>query len=189
MTETKILSGKEVASAVYDDLSSRIDRLTSKKITPGLAAVLVGDDPASQVYVRNKRRRFENMGLLGETFRMGDDSSESDVLTLINDLNSDDRFHGILIQLPLPKGIDSDFVLRSVRPDKDVDGFHPENIGLLAAVIPGLFLAHLKGFYEYSSFIILRPVVNMLLLLAEVILWADPWPSCLVPKMIRVTQL
>ena len=133
MTETKILSGKEVASAVYDDLISRIDRLTSEKITPGLAAVLVGDDPASQVYVRNKRRRFENMGLLGETFRMGDDSSESDVLTLINDLNSDDRFHGILIQLPLPKGIDSDNVLRSVRPDKDVDGFHPENLGLLAA--------------------------------------------------------
>ena len=133
MTETKILSGKEVASAVYDDLISRIDRLTSEKITPGLAAVLVGDDPASQVYVRNKRRKFENMGLLGETFRMGDDSSESDVLTLINDLNSDDRFHGILIQLPLPKGIDSDSVLRSVRPDKDVDGFHPENIGLLAA--------------------------------------------------------
>jgi len=133
MTETKILSGKEVASAVYDDLISRIDRLTSEKIRPGLAAVLVGDDPASQVYVRNKRRRFENMGLLGETFRMGDDSSESDVLTLINDLNSDDRFHGILIQLPLPKGIDSDNVLRSVRPDKDVDGFHPENLGLLAA--------------------------------------------------------
>ena len=133
MTETKILSGKEVASTVYNGLSSRIDRLTSEKITPGLAAVLVGDDPASQVYVRNKRRRFENMGLLGETFRMGDDSSESDVLTLINDLNSDDRFHGILIQLPLPKGIDSDNVLRSVRPDKDVDGFHPENLGLLAA--------------------------------------------------------
>ena len=133
MTETKILSGKEVASAVYDDLISRIDRLTSEKITPGLAAVLVGDDSASQVYVRNKRRRFENMGLLGETFKMGDDSSESDVLTLINDLNSDDRFHGILIQLPLPKGIDSDNVLRSVRPDKDVDGFHPENLGLLAA--------------------------------------------------------
>ena len=133
MTETKILSGKEVASAVYDDLISRIDRLTSEKITPGLAAVLIGDDLASQVYVRNKRRRFENIGLLGETFRMGDDSSESDVLTLINDLNSDGRFHGILIQLPLPKGIDSDNVLRSVRPDKDVDGFHPENLGLLAA--------------------------------------------------------
>ena len=133
MAETKILSGKEVASAVYDDLSSRVDRLISEKITPGLAAVLVGDDPASQVYVRNKRRRFENMGLLGETFRMGDDSSENDIMALINDLNNDDHFHGILIQLPLPKGIDSDNVLRSVRPDKDVDGFHPENLGLLAA--------------------------------------------------------
>ena len=125
MIETKILSGKEVASAVYDDLSSSIDRLTSKKITPGLAAVLVGDDPASQVYVRNKRPRFENMGLFGESFKMADDSSESDLLALINDLNGDDRFHGILIQLPLPKGVDSDNILRSVRPDKDVDGFHP----------------------------------------------------------------
>ena len=152
MIETKILSGKEVASAVYDDLSSSIDRLTSKKITPGLAAVLVGDDPASQVYVRNKRRRFENMGLLGETFRMGDDSSESDVLTLINDLNSDDRFHGILIQLPLPKGIDSDSVLRSVRPDKDVDGFHPENIGLLAAGNPRFIPCTPKGILRILRF-------------------------------------
>ena len=152
MTETKILSGKEVASAVYDDLISRIDRLTSEKITPGLAAVLIGDDPASQVYVRNKRRRFENMGLLGETFRMGDDSSESDVLTLINDLNSDDRFHGILIQLPLPKGIDSDNVLRSVRPDKDVDGFHPENIGLLAADNPRFIPCTPKGIMRILQF-------------------------------------
>ena len=152
MTETKILSGKEVASAVYDDLSSRIARLTSEKITPGLAAVLIGDDPASQVYVRNKRRRFENMGLFGETFRMEEDSSESDVLAFINDLNGDDRFHGILIQLPLPKGIDSDNVLRSVRPDKDVDGFHPENIGLLAAGNPRFIPCTPKGILRILQF-------------------------------------
>ena len=152
MTETKILSGKEVASAVYDDLISRIDRLTSEKITPGLAAVLIGDDLASQVYVRNKRRRFENMGLFGETFRMEEDSSESDVLAFINDLNGDDRFHGILIQLPLPKGIDSDNVLRSVRPDKDVDGFHPENIGLLAAGNPRFIPCTPKGILRILQF-------------------------------------
>ena len=152
MTETKILSGKEVASAVYDDLSSRIDRLISEKITPGLAAVLVGDDPASQVYVRNKRRRFENMGLFGETFRMEEDSSESDVLAFINDLNGDDRFHGILIQLPLPKGIDSDNVIESVRPDKDVDGFHPENIGLLAAGNPRFIPCTPKGILRILQF-------------------------------------
>ena len=152
MTETKILLGKEVASAVYDDLISRIDRLTSEKITPGLAAVLIGDDLASQVYVRNKRRRFENMGLLGETFRMGDDSSKNDIMALINDLNDDDRFHGILIQLPLPKGIDSDSVLRSVRPDKDVDGFHPENIGLLAAGNPRFIPCTPKGILRILQF-------------------------------------
>ena len=152
MTETKILSGKEVASAVYDDLSSSIDRLTSEKITPGLAAVLVGDDPASQVYVRNKRRRFENMGLFGETFKMADDSSESDLLALINDLNGDDRFHGILIQLPLPKVVDSDNILRSVRPDKDVDGFHPENIGLLSAGNPRFIPCTPKGIMRILQF-------------------------------------
>ena len=152
MTETKILSGKEVASAVYDDLRSRIDHLTREKITPSLAAVLVGEDPASQVYVRNKRRRFENMGLLGETFKMRDDSLESDVLALINDLNGDDRYHGILIQLPLPKGIDSDNVLRSVRPDKDVDGFHPENIGLLASGNPRFIPCTPKGILRIFKF-------------------------------------
>ena len=152
MAETKVLSGKEVASAVYDDLSSRIDRLTSEKITPGLAAVLIGDDPASQVYVRNKRRRFENMGLLGETFRMGDDSSENDIMALINDLNNDDRFHGILIQLPLPKGIDADSILRSVRPEKDVDGFHPENIGLLAMGNPRFIPCTPKGILRILQF-------------------------------------
>ena len=152
MTETKILSGKEVASAVYDDLISRIDRLTSEKITPGLAAVLIGDDPASQVYVRNKRRRFKNMGLFGETFRMEEDSSESDVLAFINDLNGDDRFHGILIQLPLPNGIDSDNVIESVRPDKDVDGFHPENIGLLAAGNPRFIPCTPKGILRILQF-------------------------------------
>jgi len=152
MAETKILSGKEVASAVYDDLISRIDRLTSEKITPGLAAVLIGDDPASQVYVRNKRRRFENMGLLGETFKMGDDSSKNNIMALINDLNNDDRFHGILIQLPLPNGIDSDNVIESVRPDKDVDGFHPENIGLLAAGNPRFIPCTPKGILRILQF-------------------------------------
>jgi len=133
-------------------LRSRIDHLTREKTTPGLAAVLVGEDPASQVYVRNKRRRFENMGLLGETFKMRDDSLESDVLALINDLNGDDRYHGILIQLPLPKGIDSDKILRSVRPDKDVDGFHPENIGLLAAGNPRFIPCTPKGILRIFKF-------------------------------------
>ena len=152
MTETIILSGKEVASAVYDDLRSRIDCLTREKTTPGLAAVLVGEDPASQVYVRNKRRRFENMGLLGKTFKTRDDSLESEILDLINDLNGDDRYHGILIQLPLPKGIDSDKILRSVRPDKDVDGFHPENIGLLAAGNPRFIPCTPKGILRIFKF-------------------------------------
>ena len=152
MTETKVLSGKEVASAVYNELTSRIEKLSDKKITPGLAAVLVGDDPASQVYVRNKTHRFEKMGLFSETFSMGKESLQSDIMALINELNSDDRLHGILVQLPLPKEIDSDSVLRYVRPEKDVDGFHPENMGLLALGKPRFISCTPKGILRILQF-------------------------------------
>jgi methylenetetrahydrofolate dehydrogenase (NADP+)/methenyltetrahydrofolate cyclohydrolase len=152
VTETKVLSGKEVASAVYNELTSRIEKLSDKKITPGLAAVLVGDDPASQVYVRNKTRRFEKMGLFSETFSMGKESLQSDIMALINELNSDDRLHGILVQLPLPKEIDSDSVLRYVRPEKDVDGFHPENMGLLALGKPRFISCTPKGILRILQF-------------------------------------
>ena len=99
-----------------------------------------------------KKAQIRKYGSFGETFRMGEDSSESNVLALINDLNGDDRFHGILIQLPLPKGIDSDNLLRSVRPDKDVDGFHPENIGLLAAGNPRFIPCTPKGILRILQF-------------------------------------
>lgn len=145
MIETKRLSGKRVAATVYDQLTPRIARLQDKGVTPGLAALIVGDNPASEVYVRQKRRRFESLGLFSETFGLGADSSETEIINLIRDLNIDERFHGILVQLPLPEGIDTGAVLRSVGVEKDVDGFHPENVGLLAAGRPRFVPCTPKG--------------------------------------------
>ena len=143
--ETSILSGLEASKALFDGLLSRIDNLKSNGITPGLAAVLVGENPASEIYVRNKTKKFESLGLKTDLFRLDSDVKESELLNLINDLNHNNDFHGILVQLPLPKHIDSEKVLNAITPTKDVDGFHPENAGLLSIGKPRFVPCTPKG--------------------------------------------
>ena len=146
MAETQILSGKVVSEAVYAGLEDRIDSLKSNhSAVPGLAAVIVGDDPASQVYVRNKTRRFSKLNLHSETIRLPEETSQEELLTTIHTLNNDPVFHGILVQLPLPKHIDSEVVIHAITPYKDVDGFHPENLGRLAAGKPKFIPCTPKG--------------------------------------------
>ena len=145
MPEAQLLSGKTVSESVYQSLIPRISALQSKNITPGLAAVLVGENPASKVYVRNKTNRFRKLGLFTETHTLPADTEEEDLLKLIETLNTDDRFHGILIQLPLPNSIDNQSVLLAVDPRKDVDGFHPENMGLLTSGTPRFIPCTPKG--------------------------------------------
>jgi len=111
------------------ELQGEIDRLRSRGITPGLAAVLVGDNPASTTYVRMKGKACDEAGLYHETIRLKAETTEAELLELIERLNADHKIHGILVQLPLPKHIDAQRVLRRVSPGKDVDGFHPENVG------------------------------------------------------------
>ena len=142
---TKILSGKQVTKSVYFDLGNRISHLSQDGITPALAAVIVGNDAASQVYVRNKTRKFKELGLNTQTISLSGNSTDEEIVSLIKKLNSDVRFHGILVQLPLPKGIDSGEVLRSVTVEKDVDGFHPENVGLLSSGNPRFIPCTPKG--------------------------------------------
>jgi methylenetetrahydrofolate dehydrogenase (NADP+)/methenyltetrahydrofolate cyclohydrolase len=146
MAETNILSGKVVSDAVYVALKDRIMSLADHhSAVPGLAAVIVGDDPASQVYVRNKTRRFKNMNLHSETIRLPEETSQKELLSTIRTLNNDPVFHGILVQLPLPKHIDTSVVINAIAPDKDVDGFHPENLGLLTAGKPRFIPCTPKG--------------------------------------------
>ena len=145
MINTKILSGIEASHALYDSLHERIASLKDKGITPGLAAILVGEDPASQIYVRNKTKRFDSLGLKSELHRLEKTVSQDELLDLIAKINTDDSFHGILVQLPLPKHIDSDKVIHAIHPTKDVDGFHPENAGLLSIGRPRFIPCTPKG--------------------------------------------
>ena len=145
MINTKILSGIEASHALYDSLHERIASLKDKGITPGLAAILVGEDPASQIYVRNKTKRFDALGLKSELYRLEKTVSQDELLDLITKINTDDSFHGILVQLPLPEHIDSDKVIHAIHPTKDVDGFHPENAGLLSIGRPRFIPCTPKG--------------------------------------------
>jgi len=143
--DTKILSGKDVSTTTYQALQSRIKALKSQSVVPGLAVLLVGEDAGSQIYVRNKTKKFADLNLHSNTFQYSSSISQEDLLLKIRELNNDDRFHGILVQLPLPKHIDEHKVLRAMDPKKDVDGFHPFNLGLLAAGKPYFIPCTPKG--------------------------------------------
>lgn len=133
----KILDGNKVAKEMREEMAEEIKSLKEHGITPGLAVILVGDDPASQVYVRNKGRACEEVGIRSDTYRFPADYPEEELLGLISKLNGDPEVHGILVQLPLPKHIDEEKVLYAIDPDKDVDGFHPVNVGKLMIGKPG----------------------------------------------------
>ena len=114
------------------DVAVEVTRLKALGITPGLSVVLVGDDPASAVYVRSKGKACEEAGMRGETIRLPADTSETVLLEQVDALNADPRVHGILVQMPLPRHMSADKVIRRIRPEKDVDGFHPVNVGKLS---------------------------------------------------------
>ena len=138
----KILDGKALAEEIRGEVATGVAEMQQKHgVTPGLAAVLVGDDPASAIYVRNKRRACDEVGMVSDTFLMPADSTNEQVLARVQALNEDPRFHGILVQLPMPPQIDERLIIESLDPTKDVDGLHPFNVGKLvqgrADFVPG----------------------------------------------------
>ncbi|MDH4120332.1 MAG: bifunctional methylenetetrahydrofolate dehydrogenase/methenyltetrahydrofolate cyclohydrolase FolD [Deltaproteobacteria bacterium] len=132
----KILSGKELATAIEAEQTALVARLKARGIEPALAVILVGEDPGSQVYVGNKIKTCGRLGIRSVDHRLPASASQAELEALVERLNNDPTIHGILCQLPLPKGLDESRILRLIRPDKDVDCFHPENVGLLAAGSP-----------------------------------------------------
>jgi len=135
----KLIDGKAIAAEVRRNIKKKIDARREKGLhIPGLAVVLVGENPASEIYVRNKCTACDESGVLSRSYNLPDDTSEEDLLALIDDLNKDASIDGILVQFPLPDHIDADKVTEQIRPDKDVDGFHPYNIGRLALRRPSL---------------------------------------------------
>ena len=127
-----LIDGTAIGRLVRQDVAIEVARLKALGVTPGLSVVLVGDDPASAVYVRSKGKACEEAGMRGETIRLPADTSEAVLLEQVDALNADPRVHGILVQMPLPKHMSADKVIRRIRPEKDVDGFHPVNVGKLS---------------------------------------------------------
>ncbi len=135
----RIIDGKSIAADIRQQVKQGIDkRLESGKRPPGLAVILVGSDPASEIYVRNKRRACEESGVLSRSWDLAQDTPQQQLLDLVDTLNDDAEIDGILVQLPLPGHIDSETIIERIHPDKDVDGFHPYNVGCLALRIPQL---------------------------------------------------
>jgi len=132
----KLIDGNAIGAAMRAELGTDIAALTKKGITPGLAVILVGDNPASQVYVRMKGKACDEAGLYHETIKLSKDTSEAELMALLERLNANPQIHGILVQLPLPRQIDTNRALHRIDPHKDVDGFHPENVGKVAAGDP-----------------------------------------------------
>ena len=133
----KILDGTALSKEIRSEVATGVAEMQERhRVTPGLAAVLVGDDPASAIYVRNKHRACAEAGMFSETFNLPASVTEADLLDLITQLNADARFHGILVQLRLPKQIDEQAAIESLDPAKDVDGLHPFNVGRLAQGVP-----------------------------------------------------
>jgi len=130
MTATMI-DGRAVSELMRKKMRSRVESLGLRGLRPGLAVILVGEDAASQIYVRNKAKACEDIGMHSDVFRYAADTSEAEVLARIAELNADRRIHGILVQLPLPVHIDNKKVLETISPHKDVDGFHKQNVGAL----------------------------------------------------------
>ncbi len=130
-SSAKIIDGKKISAAILNDLRDEIMQLRGREMAPGLAVVLVGADPASQVYVKAKRKTCADIGVESFSHDLPENCTERRLLNLIHKLNEDPRVHGILVQMPLPKHINDKRVLEAISPDKDVDGFHPVNVGRL----------------------------------------------------------
>ena len=125
----KILSGKVVSQRIKDELKEEVKELNTKGIFPGLAVIIVGDDPASRVYVNSKKKACEEIGVYSEEYALPAETTEEELLQLVEKLNNEPKINGILVQLPLPKHIDEETIINAISPIKDVDAFHPSNVG------------------------------------------------------------
>ncbi len=176
----KIIDGKQIAADIREELKAKVAALKEQGVVPGLGVILVGEDPASQSYVSAKEKACENIGIFSDDNRLPADTTQEDLLKLVERMNKDPKINGILVQLPLPKHIDEAAILLAIDPDKDVDGFHPMNVGKMMvgeeAFLPctphGVVQMLMRSGVETSgahvvvvgrSNIVGKPVANMLL--------------------------
>ena len=126
-----LIDGKKISTEIKDELKVTVEKLKKQGVETCLAVIQVGDDPASSIYVRNKKRACAYVGIESLSYELPEETTEDQLVKLVKELNENDNVHGILVQLPLPKHINADMIIRTISPDKDVDGFHPESVGRL----------------------------------------------------------
>lgn len=132
-----LIDGKKISTEIKDELRVTVEELKKQGVETCLAVIQVGDDPASSIYVRNKKRACAYVGIESLSYELPEETTEDELVKLVKELNENDNVHGILVQLPLPKHINADTIIRTISPDKDVDGFHPESVGRLCIGEPG----------------------------------------------------
>jgi len=182
MQKGLLLNGKSVAAHVKERVAQQVHELNKKGIYPTLSVILVGDDPASAVYVRNKARASEKLGIRSETIRLDAATRETDLLDIIRSLNENDQTHGILVQLPLPKHINTDTIINAIHPDKDVDCFHPRNVGLLMLGQPYLLPCTPAGIVEILKHYQIDPSGKHTVILGRSNIVGKPLANMLVQK-------
>ena len=146
--ETRIIDGKAIAQQIREEIREQVAILKEKGTEITLAVVLVGEDPASKVYVRNKKNACEFAGIISREILLPADITQEALLDTVRQLNEDPAVNGILVQLPLPKGLDANAVIRAIAPEKDVDGFHPQSVGALSIGLPGFVSCTPAGIIE-----------------------------------------
>ena len=132
-----LIDGKKISTEIKDELKITVEELKKQSVETCLAVIQVGNDPASSIYVRNKKRACAYVGIESLSYELPEETTEEELVKLVKELNENDNVHGILVQLPLPKHINADTIIRTISPDKDVDGFHPESVGRLCIGEPG----------------------------------------------------
>ncbi len=182
---THIIDGKAIAAALRNTVQQAVEDMPN---TPGLAVILVGDDPASHVYVRNKIKACEQVGIISTEKRLPADTTNETIESVINDLNADDAVHGILLQLPLPDHLDSDYLIQLISPQKDVDGLNLRNVGALVAGLDGLVPCTPEG-----SLILIKSVISNLsglhaVVIGRSLLFGKPMAQLLLKENCTVTM-
>ena len=177
-----IIEGKKVSARIRKELKPRIAALREKGIVPGLAAVLVGDDPASQTYVNSKARACDKLGLYSEVILRKAETSQDELLDIVRQLNDNNKIHGILVQSPLPGHIDEMTVTLAIRPDKDVDGFHPHNVGLLLLGRPALISCTPFGIIKMLEYYDIDPAGKEAVIVGRSNIVGKPMAALLVQK-------
>ncbi len=176
------IEGKPVAQSVLDDLKIRIDTLAARGVTPGLAAVLIGEDPASETYVNSKAKKCARIGLYSEVIRRPADIEQSELEQIVDDLNANPKIHGILVQSPLPKHMNEFAVTLRIKPEKDVDGFHPFNVGMMSLGHPGLLPCTPHGIVKLMEYYRLDPAGKEVVVVGRSNIVGKPIASMLLQK-------